>query len=166
MMTDQEYEKHLKACTIRDLDSIIHGIDRERFPERFQMAISEKESRSIAGEIEFKDDENRFWAKNVPVKVGLSVWWLITWRSTIAYLLVVLPVITMYKKYASATGATQHKLLVVSSLISFALSSIFGVFFTRQAIANQYKRFELQIKPLNSSNKAIVPNLLRGGTNG
>jgi len=156
MMSDQEYAERLKACTVRDLDSIINGIDRERFSERYKMVLAEKALRTQAGEIVFQDAENRFWARNVSVKAGLAVWWLITWRTLLSFFLVVLPAAVLYAKYAAGAGTAKYKVILVNLLIQFGLSSIFGIFFTRQAMANQYQDFELEIKRRPPAGDAAV----------
>jgi hypothetical protein len=90
-------------------------------------------------------------------KRALSVWWLITWRGFIGFLLLVFASVVLVDSLATLIGGGLETLSVIGAIGVWVLSIIWGLVVVRMALRKHYRHFRVALIS-NVADAAVSPS--------
>ena len=78
-------------------------------------------------------------------KRTLSVWWLITWRGFVGFLLLGLAIAVLVDSLATLIGGRSEILSVIGAIAVWVLSIIWGLLVVRMALKKHYRHFRVAL---------------------
>ena len=88
-------------------------------------------------------------------KRALSVWWLITWRGFIGFVLLVIASVVLVDSLATLIGGGSETLNVIGAIGVWVLSIIWGLVVVRMALEKHYRQFRVAL--ISSVAEAAFP---------
>ena len=88
-------------------------------------------------------------------KRTLSVWWLITWRGFVGFLLLGLAIAVLVDSLATLIGGRSETLSVIGAIAVWVLSIIWGLVVVRMALKKHYRHFRVAL--ISSVAEAAFP---------
>ena len=90
-------------------------------------------------------------------KRALSVWWLITWRGFIGFVLLVIASVVLVDSLVTLIGGGSETLSVIGAIGVWVLSIIWGLVVVRMALRKHYRHFRVALIS-NVADAAVSPS--------